>query len=427
MSDTLEPQDTPQQPAPGKDDRAVVSKRGRRLLIAIIIVLVLALVAISVLLASLVVPRSGSVAENEESGGIEWVKSIYGWGAAENQQFMRPSEVFIGDNGTIWVTDPWYKFVLAFNPEGDFVRTVGESTETTIQGLGPLCVGDDGRVFVGEPAMDRVDVFDADGADLGMFSVPDPGDMDYRDGTILLGSRGGFAFIDAATGNPKKVFGSYGKGPNQFDTVGGVTYADDGSFFLVDTFNNRLKAYEADGSLKWSVSTGAPGNKVDVTGAPEMQASRETSAPARLQVPADVCLDGNGHLVVVDGLDFSISVFDSKDGKFIAKYGEYGQKDGQFIYPSSIDYDAARDWFVVADAGNSRLQIVRIPDSAGATGPLASARRVLAGPLRVCLAPLALLLVVLIVWLIMRRRRKKQEKAAAGSPETASVDESAGM
>ena len=65
-------------------------------------------------------------------------------------------------------------------------------------------------------------------------------------------------------------------------------------------------------------------------------------------------------------------IFSAEDGEFIAKYGAYGRDDGQFIFPSSIDYDPDRDWFAVADNGNSRVQIIRIPGS-GDGGALAAA------------------------------------------------------
>lgn len=404
-------------PAPSGDnsDRGVVSKRGRRLLIAVVIILILALVGISVLLASLVIPRASSIAKGDEAGGIEWVKSIYGWGPAPSEQLAKPQKLFIDDTGVIWVSDSRYKFVMAFSPEGDLLDTVGGDTKEPILGIGPVAIGPEGSVLAGEPLMDRILVFGADGANLGSIPVPDPTDLDYLDDTIVVGSRGGFAFLDAQTGKPRQVIGTQGKGKDQFDTVGGITFGSDGRVYLVDTFNNRLKAYEANGELIWSVDTGAAGNRVEVTGAPEMQESRATTAPANLQVPADICMDGNGRLVVVDGLDFSVSVFDAKNGDFIVKYGTYGQKDGQLVFPSSIDYDPQRDWFAIADTGNSRVQIVRIPGSGATLDPLGSARRLLAGPLRACLAPLLLMLLVFIVYVVMRKRR--QQKVADSSHE----------
>jgi hypothetical protein len=170
------------------------------------------------------------------------------------------------------------------------------------------------------------------------------------------------------------------------------------------------------------VVTGAPGNEINVTGGGAMAASSDTTAPARLQLPADVTIDGRGRLVVVDSLDFSISVFDPADGSFIAKYGAYGPQDGQFIYPSSIDYDSQRDWFAIADSGNSRIQIIRIPDSGRQTDAAATVRRALSGPLRACLVPLLLLLILFILFVIRSRKRKKEElmrqqqSLAEGSP-----------
>jgi hypothetical protein len=163
-----------------------------------------------------------------------------------------------------------------------------------------------------------------------------------------------------------------------------------------------MSAYDTEGNRVWQVQTGKPAKGLDIT-QPAMAASDESSGTARLQVPSDVVVDSNNRLVVVDAMDFSITVFSATDGSLIAKYGQYGTKDGQFMYPSSIDYDPERDWFVVADGGNRRVQIVRIPDSSsGGGGVIAAARRAISGPLRALLAPLLLLL---IAWLILRRRR----------------------
>ena len=62
-------------------------------------------------------------------------------------------------------------------------------------------------------------------------------------------------------------------------------------------------------------------------------------------------------------LDFSLAVFDPENGDVIAKYGTYGTEEGTFMYPSGLAYDAERDWFAVADLGNNRVQIVRLPGS----------------------------------------------------------------
>lgn len=394
---------------PRKQDR-VVSRRGRRLMIAIIIILILGLAGISLLLISLVAPRGG-VANQDDAGGIEWVKSIYGWGSTPDTQLTVPQELSIDDAGNIWVTDTRFPDrALAFTPEGKLLEQVGEDSKEKIVSVGPLNMTSDGKLFLGESAMDRIRVFDAAGTDQGFISFPNPIDIDVRGSVMAVGSTSGWAIVDPDTGEPVKVIGTRGKGDTEFDTVNGVTIGQDGTIYVVDSFNNRLSAYDAEGDRKWMIITGAAGNKVDISGGGAMAASNVTTAPARLQLPADLTIDGRGRLVVIDSLDFSISVFDPKDGKFIAKYGAYGPQDGQFIYPSSISYDAQRDWFAVADSGNSRVQIVRIPDSGAQVDPAAGIRRALSGPLRACLVPLLLLLILFILFVLRSRKRKKEER-----------------
>jgi len=393
------------------DERRIVSRRGRRLLIAIVIILLLALIGVTVILAGLALPRGG-VARGDDAGGLEWVRSIYGWGDDPAQQFSVPRKATVGPNGTIWVTDGTQQVAFAFSPQGEFLRTIGDQTDTPLVGGTAIAVGPENSILIGESGMDRVHAFDSNGADLGVFAIPTPLDIEFENDTLAISSIAGYAIVDPATGQPVSVVGTRGTGPEQFDTVGGVAIAPDGTTYAVDTYNNRLVALTPEGQRIWTVQTGHPANDVTIGQGGDVQSeSRDTTAPAELELPADVCVDRNGRVVVLDSFDFSITVFSPEDGSVIGKYGSYGSLDGQLRYPSSISYDPQRDWFVIADTGNARVQIVRIPGSA----PLdlaAAARRGLAGPLRACCAPLALLLLLLVLWIVQRARRRAQERDA---------------
>jgi hypothetical protein len=93
----------------------------------------------------------------------------------------------------------------------------------------------------------------------------------------------------------------------------------------------------------------------------------------------------------------------------VGRYGEQGAQDGTFTYPFGIAYDPDRDWFVVADANNDRLQVLRIPGST--TSPtLTALRRSMTGPWTVCAIPFALLILAIVIALIVRRWRKRSRE-----------------
>ncbi|MGE5531918.1 MAG: NHL repeat-containing protein [Bacteroidota bacterium] len=390
-----------------------VSRRGRFLLGAIVVILLMSLAGITLLLVKYIAPSSG-VAKPSETQGIEWVRSIYGWGKAPSQQLQSPSFLYVDSSGNIWTSDVSMKQVIVFSPEGKFLKTMGNSL-TNVTQMGAITVGPEGAVYITEPGADRVRVVSRDDKDLGVIPIPDPTSIAYRDGMLVIGSRAGFAVVDANTGKPIKLVGQFGHGPGQFDTVRGICIGPDKTIYVIDTYNNRLGAYRPDGKMLWTVRTGAPQNKVNVTGAGAVAKSTESTAPAKLQIPSGLTMDGAGHLVVADPFNFSLSLFDAKDGKFLAKYGADGAKDGQFQFPANVAYDPAHDWFAVADTGNHRVQLVRLPGSSGSLNPVATVRRSLTGPLRICLAPLALLVVLFVLFVVNQLRRRRSHSMPEAS------------
>jgi len=397
------------------------TKRGRTILIVIIIILMLSLCAIAAVLARLVQPSTGEVAGREEAGGVEWVRSIYGWGPDKEQSFVRPLKVEVGNGGAIYISDQQYNFVMQFTPEGNLTRLIGDTTFPVLYRVGTIAEGD-GQLFFGQTAQDRIRVFTAEGSEETSIPFPSPNDIEFSGDRLAVSSNVGFVVFNAAGEFVYEVGGEQGSGEDQFDVISGIAYGPDGTLYVTDAYNNRISAYDETGKRLWMVRTGDPGKGVDITN-PAMAVGRETTAPAALQLPVDAVVDGNDRLVVVDGLDFSLSVFDTKDGKFIKKYGAYGSKDGQLLYPTSIDYDAERDWFVVADGGNRRVQILRLEDSAAnGGGALSAARRALSGPLRALLFPLLLLILMAIAWFVSKRLQRRAAQKRALEASVAPVD-----
>jgi sugar lactone lactonase YvrE len=391
------------------------SKRGRQVMAFVLVVLFLLLIGVSFFLVQLVLP-SGKVASNpNEAGGLEWTRSIYGWGKAKTQQMVGPGSIAIGPGGTIWTTDAGTKGVIGFNPDGTYNTMLAGTAQAPL--ISPTDIGTDpaGNVYIAENTTNRVVVMTPQGALLRVIRVQTPTAVTASSDRIVVGSNGGFAILDKE-GNPIKIIGTNGSADGQFDRVNGVVIGPDGKIYVVDTYNNRISAYDRLGNRLWIVSTGNPGNKSQIS---QSTAPKTSNAQANLQLPLQMTMDANGRLVVVDPFDFSLTVLDAKNGQLIAKYGAFGGEDGKMLYPSGVGYDATRDWFVVADTTNNRIQIFRLPGSA--PGSVAGTfSRMLAGPTRALLFPLVLLLSAPVVPLVNRWwKRRAARKPPIRTPKAA--------
>ena len=371
----------------------------------------------------------GPVAAPANTSGLEWVRSIYGTSGRPQDQFGQTQAAVPGTDGTIWVTDAKTRQLMHFTPDGRYVGAVN-STEPSMPLSMPsrMAVGPDGLLYICETTQGLIRVLRPDGSDAGSFGVPQPVSVAVSQDRIAVGSVSGFAILDK-TGKPIKVVGSRGKGDDQFDYVHGIAFDASGNIYVSDSYNNRLSAYDPSGKRLWIIRTGAPSNQAEIVN--NMLATKETShtaltGAAALQLPLGVTIDGAGRLVVIDMYDCSLSVFEAKTGKFVAKYGDGGQADGQFFYPVSVGYDPGRDWFTVADAMNRRVQIVRIPGSAGTGAVAAVVNRSLASPLRACLFPLLLLLLVIIIWFVVRAMRRRRAQGVTTDDGTGGDGPAAG-
>ncbi len=389
-------------------DRTVKSKRGRRLVTVILIFLFLLLCAASYFLLRLVVP-AGDIATSDEAGGITWVRSIYGWGPGPDQQLSRPGAVAIAGDGTILVPQiSGNAQVLRFNPDGSFDGSFdgGEDEGRILYPTG-IRVGPDGAIYVVQTTQGNLLKLSPDGNEtIFALDVVEPSSVAVAADRIVVGAKEGFAILDL-DGTPVNVIGTGGFADDQFDTVSGVAIDDNGDIYIVDTYNNRISKYDQDGQRIWIVTTGNPGNQSANQGGGSVNV--ETDAPAGMQTPGTAVIDGNGRLVVLDMLDFSLAVFDSENGDFLEKYGTFGAEEGKFVYPSGIAYDAERDWFAIGDLGNDRVQIVRIPGSSSSS-LLPTARRALSGALRALLLPLILLLLALGYWIYRKVRERRANR-----------------
>ncbi len=374
------------------------SQRLRTALALILALLVLLLLTLSAFVVRLMTPV-GTPEKAELSEGMEWVRSMYGWGKRENQQLYGPTDVAIAPDGAIWVNDPQRFQLIGFNPDGSYRALIHKGPGYMMPQA--FDISDDNEIYIADFGAQKIRVFTPENEELRSWDSSLPTEVAVQGDRVVVGQRDGVAVYDTK-GTLIQSWGSRGKGDDQVDIVRGVAIGPDGSIYISDTQNHRVKAYTANGKPKWTYPTRAQMEKW----AKEAAEGKKTEKP--FQLPAGMTFDGAGRLVLVDPFEFEIMVLDPETGKVEKTYGEYGEKDGKFGYPTSIAYDRTRDWFAVADTANNRVQIVRIEGSGG--GLLSGVARATVGPVWVCAIPLVLLLLALAVASRRRATRRQQQE-----------------
>jgi sugar lactone lactonase YvrE len=392
--------------------------RTRVVLSTILVILVLMLIGLGYFTVKVVTPAGTPQGSADLPTGLEWVRSVYGFGPAESQQFRRPVDVAVAPDGSFWGTDPSRNRVLGFNSDGSFkslIHTGPASKEARKLGQPEgVAVGEDGLVYVVDGSNQKIMVFTQANVFVREWSVPSPLVCSVRGGRVYVGCAPGVA-VFSTDGKLLSVWGKAGYGPEEFLTVHGIAVAADGTVYVSDTNNLRIKAYKPDGTLLWVWPKSR--TTASVTG---LQAKDASSTP--LLLPTGMTMDGRGRLVVADAFSFDIAVLQpTKTGAtVVARYGDYGRRDGYFAYPTGVSYDPNRDWFAVADTANDRLQIVRLPGS-GAPGAAAAATRVLYGLSPWCAVPIVLLLIAVVVAFTRRRAVRRSNDAGAGVKAAESI------
>ena len=125
------------------------------------------------------------------------------------------------------------------------------------------------------------------------------------------------------------------KGALTLDTPLGLEVATDGTIYVADVGIKRVLAFDPEGKL-------------------EAVYGREQE----LQNPTDVTLSPEGNrLYVADSKAHRIHVFDRETAELLVSFGRSGTAEGEFNYPTSLDFDAEGMLYVV-DQLNSRVQIL---------------------------------------------------------------------
>ena len=315
----------------------------KRVLIARIITLLIALVALIYLYSTLTQPVGGNEQASVENSRLVW--AFYGTGKRVDKLLSKPHGVAVDKNGDIYVSDGRQR-VLVFDRNRRLKATLDPGLDpkkkNNFRGYLGVAVSDNGNVYIADKVQNKIFIVDPGGRRVGEINVMMPTALTVANNKLYAATYGPVIVYDLK-GRQLKKFGRRGGGPNQFDFPGGIAADKKGNIYVSDSNNNRLVAVDPDGKPLWTVGKkGATMNDPNRT----------------FGLPSGLTIDDNEILYMIDAFNGTIYAYNT-NGKKLIEIGEWGQKEGQFYYPAGMTFAGGRA-FTIADKYNDRLQTIEL-------------------------------------------------------------------
>ncbi|HUN63337.1 MAG TPA: SMP-30/gluconolactonase/LRE family protein [Candidatus Sulfotelmatobacter sp.] len=289
-----------------------------------------------------------------------WMDRLAGTQSSD-EVFKRPFELVqpyglaVDSQGSLYVADQKVGAIFIFTTgEEKKVELIKNGQHAHFVRIIGLAMDDDDRLFVSDPGLRHVLVFDKDhkAQDVLTEGMVEPGGL-------AIDTKNRFLYVadveldqilvyDADTLKPLRKLGTAGKKhtlttPGDFSKPAGVAVDPEGNLYVADTWNNRIEIFDADGQFVSAFGKAGDG-------------------PGYFSRPKGVAVDSDGHIWVADGMQDRVQVFD-KTGQLLIAFGGHGLMPGQFqglvgitidkkdrVFTSEIYPGRAQEFQYVTDA-----------------------------------------------------------------------------
>ena len=272
------------------------------------------------------------------------------FGREEARGMAGPAGVCVagaGETGRVFVADPGLPGVHVFDLE-----TRAYEVWAPPEGEAPfrlpiaLALDASGRLLVTDSERAAVLAFDAAGAYLGPIAegvLERPvGIAVDRSGRILVVDTGRHEVVVLTPeGSEMTRFGGRGSEPGRFNFPTQIAVDDAGRVYVSDSLNFRIQVFDTEFSFVRSVG-------------------RQGDLPGYFSQPKGVAVGPRGILHVVDANFEAVQLFDA-EGRLLMTFGREGHGPGEFWLPSGMCVDEG-GWVWVADTYNRRVQAFRSLD-----------------------------------------------------------------
>ncbi|HKR00683.1 MAG TPA: SMP-30/gluconolactonase/LRE family protein [Pyrinomonadaceae bacterium] len=228
-----------------------------------------------------------------------------------------------------------------------------------------VAVTRDGTIYFSDGAANRIWQLAPGGAPKAVaenLNTPSAIALD-KDGALVFADTGSHTIkrlevqsgrVAVVAGTPDRAGFADGDGSTaQFNAPVGVTVAPDGTIFVADTYNDRIRAIDREGRVRTIAGGDAPGYQDAASG-----------ADARFDTPCGISMDTDGSLIVADTGNHRLRrVSQAGAVTTIAGTGQQGVSDGapeeaSFNEPVGVHVDADGTIYVT-DAGASAVRVYR--------------------------------------------------------------------
>jgi len=232
-----------------------------------------------------------------------------------------PYGVAVDSKGNLYVADGKVGAIFVFNTETKDLQMIKNGVQARFGDIIGLAMDDSDRLFVSDTKLHHILVFSKDRKIEGSISqgLVDPGGM-------AIDNENRFLYVadpaldqvlvyDADKLNLIRKIGTAGKKhtltePGQFSVPANVAVDTDGNLYVTDMYNNRVEVFDADGNFmrQWGKAGDRPGT---------------------FSRPKGIAIDVDGHVWVADAVQDILQCY-TAEGRFLMWMGGHGLFPGQF-------------------------------------------------------------------------------------------------
>jgi sugar lactone lactonase YvrE len=307
-------------------------------------------------------------------------------------------------SGTAWAATPTTSDA---SPSPDSLATyVGLFGESIVQQPSDIAIGPDTSVWITDMGTDQVHQLDADGKLVRTFGETGrkPGQFEFADfGAIGLDGDGNVYVLDTGNERVQKFtpdlkfdleWGKSGLEPGEFQHPSDIAVREDGMVFVVDALSGQVQQFDSSGTFVREIvpteiadqfyeparlGLDAAGNLYvpdltriyvfDPNGTLSRTIQTNEVGNGEVYVANSAAVSESGFIFVSDWQSNRIAVFDP-DGVFVGYLGSYGTGPGQFNEVDTLVTDDTGR-LLVLDFVNRRIQVFKLTEPPAGT-PIAA-------------------------------------------------------